>query len=411
MSRRILFLILIASIFVNFLAVFGPEFGFDALWYHLTIRKIYLMWGKIDFIPGGLMYYSAMPRLGEFLYLGAMRVMGAGEVGPHLINWVAGIGAAFLTFKIARKHLDEKYSLLTSVIFYVTPLVGWQSGSAYVDLIRTFFEVLAFWFFLKKKPVAAGVALGLAVGTKTLALGSLGIFGILGLVVWRDWRKTARMILMAALVSYPWFAWAYLKTGFPFYPLGAGILDASHNFGNWGDLGNWKNMVSPVYLMILPWFFKSRVPKEVFWYIMVSFFVWLLIPHTGEGRFILPYLPVWAVGAGWTISHMQPMGFMKLMVGLTMVIAVAVVGYRFAANLKVVPYLLGKQTKTEYLCQHLDFSTRVFVDCDGTWGERVKPTELVLVKGFHNLYYIKFPFVHETWYKGEKVDYVLEYKQ
>jgi len=137
----------------------------------------------------------------------------------------------------------------------------------------------------------------------------------------------------------------------------------------------------------------------------------LFIPHTGEGRFILPYLPVWAVGAGWTISHMQPMGFMKLMVGLTMVIAVAVVGYRFAANLKVVPYLLGKQTKTEYLCQHLDFSTRVFVDCDGTWGERVKPTELVLVKGFHNLYYIKFPFVHETWYKGEKVDYVLEYKQ
>ena len=238
-------MILIASIFVNFLAVFGPELGFDALWYHLTIPKIYLMWGKIDFIPGGLMYYSAMPRLGEFLYLGAMRVMGAGEVGPHLINWVAGIGAAFLTFKIARKHLDEKYSLLTSVIFYVTPLVGWQSGSAYVDLIRTFFEVLAFWFFLKKKPVAAGVALGLAVGTKTLALGSLGIFGILGLVVWRDWRKTARMILMAALVSYPWFALAYLKTGFPFYPLGAGILDASHNFGNWGDLGNWKNMVSP----------------------------------------------------------------------------------------------------------------------------------------------------------------------
>jgi len=423
MSRKILFLILLGAVLVNLLGAFGPELGFDALWYHLTIPKIYLMWAKIDFIPGGLMYYSAMPRFGEMVYLGSLGWLG--EIGPHLINWGAGIGAAILTYKIARKvGLSAFYSLLSALVFYATPLVGWQSGSAYVDIIRTFFEALAFWFFIQKKPIATGVAVGLAISTKTLGLGSLGILGVLGVGGGRGIRGTLKMLITAIGISGPWFWWAYAKTGFPFYPIGAGILDETHRLGGLGGFGMvrgieglMQDLTSPIYLIVLPFIFLvwRKLNKQVLFYSLLTFIVWWLTPPTGGGRFLLPYLPVMAVGGAQIMREMGEMrgigGIRGLMIGTTIIVAVVSIGYRFAANAKILPYLAREQTKTEYLCQHLDFSTRVFVDCDGSWAKKVKPEQTVLVKGFHNLYYVSFPFIHETWYKGEKVDYILDYDE
>lgn len=408
------FLLILVSL-VNLVGALGPELGFDALWYHLTIPKIYLMWGKIDFIPGGLMYYSAMPRLGELLYLGSLVFFGKlGEVGPHLINWGAGIGAALLTYKIARKYLSREYSLLAALIFYATPLVGWQSGSAYVDLLRTFFEALALYFFLFGSPILAGMAVGLAVSTKTLALGSLGILGVLGILGKLKIKNLLLLFVPAILISTPWFIWSYLKTGYPFYPIGAGILDKTHqlgNLGNLGVLGITGDPISPVYLILLPFFFFVKKPRVLTVYVVLSFLVWLITPHTGGGRFLLPYLPAWAVMAGITIRGMGSMRNMrKALVWVTALVAMVNIGYRVMANAKVIPYLLGRETKEQYLCKHLDFATAVFVDCDGWFAKNIRGTDIVLVKGFHNLYYVNFPFIHETWYKGEEVDYVLEYK-
>ncbi len=381
-----IFLLILAAL-VNLVAALGPEVGFDALWYHLTIPKIYLMWGKIDFIPGGLMYYSAMPRLTEFLYV-------VGDRGAHIINWSAGLGAAFLTYKLARKYYSHQISLLAAVIFYCTPLVGWQSGSAYVDLLRTFFEVLALYLVLANKKTLSGIALGLAISTKTLALGSLGIFGMLSKFSWK-------LIFPAVLIAAPWFIWAYLKTGYPFYPLGAGILDATHGLGNfWPPFPlDWSLLI---YLVTLPFWPRKTL---VFKYAVLSYLVWFITPRTGETRFLLPYLPAFAVLAAGAIEKK------KVLIVVALGIAILSIFYRGAANSRLLPYLLGRETKEQYLCRRLDFTTRVFVDCDGWFAKNIKPTDLILVKGFHNLYYMNFPFVHETWYKGEKVNYILEYQE
>lgn len=381
-----LFLLILAFL-VNLLGAMGPELGFDALWYHLTIPKIYLMWGKIDYIPGGLLYYSAMPRLGELLFL-------VGDRGAHLINLTAGVGAAFLTYKIARKYLDRNFSLLAALIFYATPLVGWQSGSAYVDLLRTFFESLALYFLLTRKFILSGIGAGLAVSVKTLALGSLGILGILS-------GLRLKFIIPAVLISLPWFVWAYLKTGYPFYPIGAGILHAGYQFGIPGLVGD---PITPIYLILLPFFFLVKKPRILTTYVILSFLVWFLVPNTGGDRFLLPYLPAWAVLAAIIIQKFKPL------ILVVIFIAIVNIGYRTVANLKVLPYLLGRETREQYLCKHLDFSTAVFVDCDGWFAKNIKKTDLVLIKGYHNLYYVDFPFVHESWYKGEKVNYILEYK-
>jgi hypothetical protein len=67
----------------------------------------------------------------------------------------------------------------------------------------------------------------------------------------------------------------------------------------------------------------------------------------------------------------------------------------------------GRETKTAYLCQHLDFKTSVFVDCDGWFSKNIKKTDLVLVSGIHNLFYISFPFVDASWYKDENYTHIL----
>src|SRR5579871_647230 len=42
------------QVLVNLIGALGPELAFDALWYHLTIPKLFLAFHRIGYIPGGL---------------------------------------------------------------------------------------------------------------------------------------------------------------------------------------------------------------------------------------------------------------------------------------------------------------------------------------------------------------------
>lgn len=385
MQRIFLFLIFLAA-GVNFIGAFGPELGFDALWYHLTIPKIYLALQQIKFIPGGLLYYSAMPKLGELLYL----VFGANDTFAHLINWSFGIGTIIVIRKISKNWLAP-------LIFYATPIVGWLSGSAYIDLIRTFFEVLAFYMIIKHKYILAGIAVALAVGTKTFALGSIPILLI---IIFLKRGNILKFLIPAILLSAPWFIVSYIWTGNPLYPIGS--LPVSYTIPSPLDL--WKlfttssDPISPIFLIIFPFIITKP-------YVFLTALLWLFIPRTDWGRFILPYLPVWAVYASQTLRNK------KFLIYIVVFISIVNIGYRIMAQQKIIPYLLRLESKEEYLCNNLDFNTSVFVDCDGWFKEHIQNTDLVLVKNVHNLYYINFPFVHESWYNNEPITHILTYNK
>lgn len=411
---------LVSSAVINFLSALSPETGFDALWYHLTLPKLYLEAGKIYHVPGGLLYYSAMPRLAEFLYLPLLKLMG--DTGPHLLNWLAGLGTIAILYKLSKKFLNSLTSLLVCCLFYTTPLVGWQSGSAYVDLIRTFFEVLAFYLIVQKRIIWAGIAIGLAVSTKTLAMGTVPL---LALVSWIQTKKVLNplaLILISFVVSFPWFLSAYNNTGFPFYPIGAGILDSTHhlNFDFWNLPREYfklfitpSDIITPIYVLFLPFLFFVQ-PKKSFrlfiTFFLLSLLIWFITPRTGSGRFILPYLPVWSVFVGLTVYWQKNVNLRLLLTCLILGAIMVNLGYRSFAVSRNIPYLIGRETKEDYLCNRLDFTPGNFVDCDGFFKKTLKSTDLVLIKDIHNLYYVNFPFVHESWYKGEKFNYILTQK-
>lgn len=340
-----LFAVLVAlQVVVNLVGALGPELGFDALWYHLTIPAIWLREHRIFFI-GGNLYYSAMPKLIDMLYVW-------GETPAKIMHLVFGLLSVAVTYKIARKWLDQKWAMLAAVIFYSNLVVGWQSITAYVDLGRTFFETLAFYLLVNKKIYKSAIVLGLAISTKLLALGSLPIFVILLLMNKERIKTVINYLLIVVGVASPWFIFAWINTGNPVYPIFSGYrLDWNWDF----NILRLADPINPIYVMVVPMviWLRRKLPAALVIYCLLSFIVWFLTPRTGGGRFLLPYLPAWSVLAAVLIYRLRDKFLKKFFVAAVMVLAIVSVGYRAAANAKYLPVILGKESKQDFLVKFL----------------------------------------------------------
>lgn len=436
---------------VNLIGALGPELGFDALWYHLTIPKIFLEQKRIFFIPGGLFYYSAMPKLTEMLYLVSLAFSNSGILAK-IVHFSFGILSAVALYNLAKRFLNIRYSLLTALIFYTSLIVGWQSTTAYVDLSRTFFEILALDCFLKwtegyeenkknkmdqKNKISWGlidsaVMLGLAISTKLIAFASLLIFFILILCKSKKILLAVYYWLFTVLIPLPWFVFSYLATRNPVYPLFSSILDFSHQivrfnlFRLFQDL--WKlfylpqDPISPVFLIFLPFLIwrgigwwvrgsKGKLGGLGRWglgeYVLLALFFWYFTPRTGGSRFILPYLPALCLLTIGVVSR-QKRFYQEILFLVCVINAVLNISYRALANQKYLSVLLGKQTREQFLSQNLNFEFGDFFVKDGEIKKIVKKDDLVLIYGSHNLFYADFSFVHESYAKqGTYFSYVL----
>ncbi|KKU56808.1 MAG: hypothetical protein UX80_C0031G0004 [Candidatus Amesbacteria bacterium GW2011_GWA2_47_11b] len=314
--------LIIAQAGVNLVGAMGPERGFDALWYHLPIPKIWLEAHKIFFI-GGNLYYSAMPKLVDMLYVW-------GETPAKLMHLVFGLLSTAVTYKLARKWLEQKWALLAAVIFYSNLVVGWQSITAYIDLGRTFFEVLAFYLLVNKKIYKSAIVIGLAMATKIWAIGSLGILGVL-VALGMGWRKSVKFVILALVVAAPWYVFAWASTGNPIYPIGSVPIDVV-----WGGINILRlaDPINPIYVMVLPviWMARKKIPVTIMAYCLLSFGMWYITPRTGGGRFLLPYLPVWSVAVAVVIKRLRDEEIKKFLVATVIALAVISIGYRAVAN-------------------------------------------------------------------------------
>src|SRR3989304_327791 len=106
-SKLLIILISIQAV-INFIGVIGPEIGFDALWYHLTLPKIFLENHKIFHISGNLLYYSDMPKNIEMIYIAALSFNG--EILAKLTHFIFGLLCVFAIYKISRMFLSQGFS-------------------------------------------------------------------------------------------------------------------------------------------------------------------------------------------------------------------------------------------------------------------------------------------------------------
>lgn len=407
---------LLLQLIVNLVGALGPELGFDALWYHLTIPKIYLNMHEIVHIPGSLLYYSTMPKFAEMLYVPGL-VFG-NEILAKLIHFSFGILTLVALYKVSLKFLDKNLSILVLVLFYSNLVVGWMSITSYVDLARTFFEIMVLWAFLEwidkknsKWLIESAVMLGLAISTKLLALGSLLIFVLLIIIFIRKITKMLAYCLISLLIPLPWFVFSFVHTGNPVYPFFTDIYQVNFNFNLINPL-TLSDPISPLYVIFLPvavFLYGKFKPalKIISLYSFFAIVIWYLTPQTGGGRFILPYLPALSIVTVAVINMIKKENIQKIFIGVIIFFAVFSILYRGGANLKNIPVILGQESKTNFLSNNLNFSFGDFYDTDGYFAKKIKKDDEALLYGFHNLYYANFPFIDSSYVKkGDMFNYI-----
>lgn len=427
-------LILVSQGFVNLIGALGPELGFDALWYHLTLPRIFLENHKIFHIPGGLLYYSDMSKFSEMIYTSAISLFS--EIAAKLVHFSFGILVLIAIYKLSRKFMDKKFSILSCIIFYSNLVVGWQSTTAYIDLARTFFEVMALWGLMNyveeakssaKKGwfIESAVMLGLAVSTKLLSLGTLFIFFFLILYLNGFKKGSIRnaifYILISLYVVFPWFLFSFFNTGNPVYPLFTNYVVPGVQGSNlnpviilqtfWTFFLKSSDPISPIYIIFLPFiflFFKNlnKQMKAILLYFFSSLVIWYFFPAK-DSRYMLPALAGLSIVVSYLVQNFKDKALKNSAVILIIFVAIISVVYRGAANLKYLPVILGYETKDHFLTNHLNFRFGDFYDTDGFFKNHVKISDRVLLYGFHNLYYIDFPFIDSSYVKkGDKFNYI-----
>lgn len=420
---------------VNLVGILSPEIAFDALWYHLTLPKLYLLNNSIYFVPGGLLYYSVMPKLVDMLYVFGLSL--GSDLFPRLIHYLFGLLTVVVSYKLSRIFLDKKYSLISSVIFYSSIVVGWESVSSYIDLGRAFFEVLTLWGFInwiktgeKKWLIESAIILGLAISTKILAIQSLIIF--MPLIIYaafvkkqsiRDTFKNVLMYTVVSLsISIPWLVFSFMNTGNPIYPFFNSNIYVVGDFLNINIESLWSNLlalfyfftnqISPIYLIIFPltFAFYKKFTKElrvVYLYSALALVVLYIFPKDGQERFILAYLPAFSIICSATISKIKTISIKNYLIYLVLFLSLFSITYRGAANARYLSVIFNDESSTSYLEKKLNFNFGDFYDTDGFFKENIKKDDMVLLYGFHNLYYVDFPFTHESWIKkGDSFSYI-----
>lgn len=427
---KLLFLLFSLFAFVNLIGALSPEISFDALWYHLTIPKIFINSHKIFFIEGNLFYYSLMPKLGEMLYIPGL--MFGNEIIPKLTQWFFGILTSIVVYKISRKYFDEKISFLAVIVFYGNLVVSWESTVAYIDLIRTFFEVMGLLGFInwyetrdRKWLIESAVMVGFAMCTKNLAIGSLIIFSVLFFFTEKDLKKIIKNILLfssvAIFTALPWYIYSFLFSNNPFYPFFDSRIEyetiSRFNFTQIPyDICTFflklADPISPLYLIFLPliiyYFRKFDKPIKIIGiYTFVAFLIWFLTPRTGGGRFILPYLPAFSILVLASIYQIKNLKLRKYSFILILIVFSINLIYRTVATSRSLPVVLGIESKSDYLSKKLNFNFGDFYDIDGFFKDNISENDRVLLYGFHNLYYANFPFIHETYVKpGDSFNFI-----
>ncbi len=406
---------------LNFLIMLAPEVGFDALWYHLTLPKIYLMTHHVSYLSGGLLYYSVMPRLVEMIYGFGLALDHTGNL-PKIIHYLFGFSWFGAIYLFARLFLERRYALLTALVCYGTYLVTWLSGTAYIDLIVAYYSAMALWGVFRSLRVEAPLAMeqsiflylaaifmGFTLASKLYGLILLAV--LVGILIFSktNWKIVLRFTIIAILIVLPFYLQAYISTGNPFYPVFsvkesalAMYTGGYSNLKDWYLLGWWRHLPSlflgmiiysftPIFSLIFLVFFAKSWKKML--PLLISFlgffFLWSLNP-VQEPRYFIVILPVLATISIYTLVNIswkvfKVLAFVLLLVGFAYNFSYAKSNFKETLEL-----VFSKNPRENYLQARLT-PPRNFYDFSGNFTREVG-NKKVLTVNVHNLFYVDFNF-------------------
>ncbi len=215
------------SALLNLTWAVSPEIQFDALNYHLAMPRIYLQaHGLVDI----RFLHAYLSRLLELTFVPGLAL--AGPIAVKLFVYGLGIGAAVATYGLGARLFNARVGIWGAVLVYTTPVVAWETGTAYVDNILALFTaagVLAFvkWYEQRQAPWFYGTALiaGLAVGSKlNAAFPFVVLLAVMAISLRREWSVLAKGAFLFAALALPTYLVTWKFTGNPIFPLLNGVF-------------------------------------------------------------------------------------------------------------------------------------------------------------------------------------------
>lgn len=219
-----------------------PPVSRDALSHHLALPKLWVTEGGIHDTPD--IVFSYYPQLVDLLY--TLPLMLGHDIAAKYIHFLFALLTAGIVFLFVRRRLGAAWAACAGLMFLTIPVILKLSVSVYVDLGLIFFSAaslfaVVLWFEGPgriKWLLVAGVASGLALGTKYNAMVPVFVLGLLLPFFFlrtggsrnsdqlRSVGYGALFAAVALLVFSPWMIRNYNLTGNPLYPLAQGVFPA-----------------------------------------------------------------------------------------------------------------------------------------------------------------------------------------
>lgn len=225
-----------------------PPRGIDDLVYHLPTIFEYIKSHEIRLLPVEIRYQYAFPENAELLFMWP-------TIFAKNQRMVDGVNIPFIFFSVLTVYallrqftISARDALFASLLYALCPVVMFQAGVNYVDVIVSFFFLLALYFAVifheEQRGIhlfAAGTAIGLMLGMKYTAIAlalPLQLLIIPGFFRRRRCEAIGYVLLIVALCGW-WYGRNLAMFRDLFYPLDLlGPL-----FGKPGGGGMLKNIV------------------------------------------------------------------------------------------------------------------------------------------------------------------------
>jgi len=426
---RIAVMIALSIGLVALLNTLVPAWDYDGLMYHLTGPRAFLEQGGI--FPNQEIWYVNGPFSIEMLFtLG----LAFGDVlTPKLLHLLFGSLYVLSTWSFSRRWLGSRSAWIAFAILLGMPTLPIWSGFAYIDMAWSLLEWLALAAAVEYFRTRDGgwltmsaVFLGLALGTKYLAL--MGLIVIAILYAWDARRKPPAAIASDALrvgliligIAGFWYLknWVWFKN--PVYPLYFGgpgwsterltlYNDYLKSFGTglslaslvsmpvtiytrhalFGAVMNRNDILSPLFILAWLYPFTRRRQETNILVAAIVFRVGLWVIGSQQIRFLLPIDPAIAILCAYVIANSETrlvswpslkLFLPSLAVGLMLITLFYQV--QLARQLRPWDVIIGLESADEFLNRNVgDFGAAHFIQ------DELPDTARVLLLGDGRSYY------------------------
>ena len=337
--ERVALLAALLVLLLSGIQALAPVWDYDGLMYHLQAPRLFLEAGRIELRPD--LWQANLPLAPEMLYIIGVALESDAFVKLMHLSFAALLVMA--TYAVAREYLGPLGGWLAAGVLLGIPIFPIWGSLAYSDMAWSLYEFLAVAALLRWRVsqhrgwlIAGGIMMGLALGSKLVALGLLPLLAFW--ILWSERKNNSPAALKAFLLfaapafalAAPWYIKNLLLAGNPFYPFLFGgpewpadrlkMLTAYlQGFGSGDTLAD---------LVALPWnLYANRIAfgtymtsidipsllfplalafpfvgtsdrlRETGWIVLMRFLIWAAA--TQQTRFLLPVYPllsVWTAG-------------------------------------------------------------------------------------------------------------------